>query len=306
MVKIYIGNTDNDWFDYLASMSVTDEVNFWQPSLASFKAIGEGERFAFRLKSPRNRIGGFGTLTKSSVLPIQTAWEFFGTRNGVPNLQEFVRAIAQYRKGDIVTASTSIVCRILVEPIFLPPEQWFPVPGWSNSIVKGKTFSGESEEGIALWGALNERAKAFRPAWGFGTTEELARFGKPTLIQPRLGQGAFRVAVTDLYGRQCALTDGKVLPALDAAHIRPYSEGGHHSKSNGILLRKDIHSVFDAGYATFDQQYRFVVSEKVRDIFQNGNEYRRLHGNKLRLPDAIADYPDKEALRWHNDNRYEK
>jgi putative restriction endonuclease len=239
-------------------------------------------------------------------LPIQTAWEFFGSKNGVPSLQEFVRIIARYRSGDHVTASTSIVCRILVEPVFLPSEQWFPVPAWSNSIVKGKTFSGDSEEGIALWRALDERAEAFRPARGFGTTEGLARFGRPTLIQPRLGQGAFRVAITDLYGRQCALTDGKVLPALDAAHIRPYGEGGSHSKSNGILLRKDIHSVFDAGYATIDQEYRFVVSEKVRDVFQNGNEYRRLHGNKLRLPRAAADCPDKEALRWHNDYRYEK
>jgi putative restriction endonuclease len=100
------------------------------------------------------------------------------------------------------------------------------------------------------------------------------------------------------------LTDGKVLPALDAAHIRPYAEGGSHTKSNGILLRKDIHSVFDAGYATIDETYRFVVSEKVRDVFNNGNEYRRLHGTRLRLEMADAERPDKLALRWHNENRY--
>ena len=242
MVKIYIGNTDNNWFDFLSSLNVTDEVNFWQPSSKNFNAIGEGERFAFRLKSPRNKIGGFGTLMKSTVFPIQTAWEIFGAKNGLPSLGAFVHAIAQYRKSDDVTPSTLIVCRILVDPVFLPPDLWFPVPAWSNSIVSGKAFSGDSEEGIALWKALDASADLYRPAAGYGATEEMPRFGKPTIIQPRLGQGSFRVAVTDIYERQCALTDGKVLPALDAAHIKPYSEGGGHYKSNGILLRKDIHS----------------------------------------------------------------
>lgn len=53
-----------------------------------------------------------------------------------------------------------------------------------------------------------------------------ARFGAPHLIRPRLGQGAFRVLVTDVYGRKCAVTGERTLPALEAAHIRPYAEGG--------------------------------------------------------------------------------
>jgi putative restriction endonuclease len=138
---------------------------------------------------------------------------------------------------------------------------------------------------------------------GVAETDE-RRYGEPMLVTPRLGQGAFRVAITELYGRQCALTDGKVLPALDAAHIRPYGEGGAHAKSNGILLRKDIHCVFDAGYATFDEDYRFLVSEKVREVFDNGNEYRRLHGHRLRVPADPVDRPSLEAVRWHQENRY--
>jgi putative restriction endonuclease len=91
---------------------------------------------------------------------------------------------------------------------------------------------------------------------------------------------------------------------LDAAHIRPYSEGGVHTKSNGILLRKDIHCVFDAGYATIDPKHRFVVSNKVKEVFNNGEEYRRLHGKTLRLPNRVQDHPDPELLRWHNDKRF--
>ena len=100
------------------------------------------------------------------------------------------------------------------------------------------------------------------------------------------------------------MSDGKVLPTLDAAHIRPYGEGGLHSKSNGILLRKDIHSAFDAGYVTIDQAYRFSVSKKVKEDFNNGEEYLRLHGRAIRLPDRKVDWPDLDFLGWHNTNRF--
>lgn len=73
--------------------------------------------------------------------------------------------------------------------------------------------------------------------------QDQARFGEPFLIRPRLGQGAFRVLVTDLYRRRCAVTRERTLPALEAAHIRPYGSGGAHEASNGLLLRRDIHTV---------------------------------------------------------------
>ena len=66
-------------------------------------------------------------------------------------------------------------------------------------------------------------------------------------IQARLRQGAFRVLVTDSYDRRCALSGERTLPVLQAAHIKPYAEGGLHQVPNGILLRSDIHVLFDAG-----------------------------------------------------------
>ena len=80
-----------------------------------------------------------------------------------------------------------------------------------------------------------------------GLSDEV-RFGQPQLVKPRLGQGAFRILVTDIYGRRCAVTQERTLPALEAAHIRPYSDGGEHEAPNGLLLRRDIHSLFDTGY----------------------------------------------------------
>lgn len=302
MIRMWVANTDHDWFDFLADQTDIEEVNFWQPSGgASFGAVQPGELFLFRLKSPRNVIGGYGVFQHSSNLPISLAWEAFGVKNGARNLPEMRARVGKYR-GDISSAQSdyTVGCRIVVQPVFLPSHLWIPQPeSWSRSIVVGKTYSTEDKEGLLLWERLMEASEAI--AMPTGMFAPSARYGEPTLVKPRLGQGAFRVSVTDAYRRTCAISGGKVLPALDAAHIKPFASGGTHELSNGILLRRDIHSVFDAGYVTIDEQHRFVVSDRVKTDFDNGNEYRRLHGTSLTMPTDGSDRPAQEFLRWHNE-----
>jgi len=304
MVNVYIANTDNAWFDFLSSETDLTEVNFWSPGEMAFRAIQHGEILAFRLKSPRNKIGGFGIFSSHSRWPIQIAWETFGRANGVSSLEALRSAIAKFRTSPTLP-STDIGSTVLVQPVFFPADFWLDLPpSWSPSIQRGKRYSTDDPEGLHLWNRLLETAQMSSIVSPAGFAEVQARFGSPTLITPRLGQGAFRILVTEAYGRQCAITDGKVLPALDAAHIKPYGEGGLHTKSNGILLRKDIHSVFDAGYVTINEDFKFSVSKKVKEVFNNGEEYLRLHGKELRRPERKADWPDVDLLRWHNNNRY--
>ncbi|MDP2300541.1 MAG: HNH endonuclease, partial [Actinomycetota bacterium] len=85
----YIGNTDYDWYRFLAAQPNVDEVNFWQPSAsASFRAVQPGEPFFFRLKSPHNAIAGFGYFASFSALPAWLAWESFGPKNGAADFDE--------------------------------------------------------------------------------------------------------------------------------------------------------------------------------------------------------------------------
>src|SRR5947209_8453043 len=310
MVRLWAANTDLDWFDYLAAQPDVDEVNFWQPSgHANFGAIGEGELFLFKLKSPRNVIGGFGVLSQSTNMPLSLAWEAFGTKNGAPTLPEMRNRIFQYRPDARNQTDPMIGCRVVVQPVFLPERLWIAQPeSWARSIVVGKTYDTDTAEGMRLWEQVRAAAEAVTAISQTGLAEQRsiymppgARFGEPHLIRPRLGQGAFRLAVTDAYGRECAVTGGRVLPALEAAHIQSYSAGGEHSVSNGLLLRRDIHSVFDAGYLTFDEDLCVIVSERVRTEFNNGNEYRRLHGQKLRLPPNPRFHPDPARLEWHRE-----
>ena len=108
-------------------------------------------------------------------------------------------------------------------------------------------------------------------------------------FDPRLGQGAFRVLVTDIYNRRCAITQERTLPALEAAHIRPYGDGGEHEARNGLLLRRDIHSLFDAGYVTVTPDLRFEVSRRIKEEFDNGKHYYELHGRPIFAPSDVCD-----------------
>lgn len=132
------------------------------------------------------------------------------------------------------------------------------------------------------------------------------RYGTPTLVKLRLGQGAFRVVVTDAYQRRCALTGESTLPVLQAAHIRPYAENGPHEISNGIFLRSDFNTLFDLGMITVTPEYRIEVSSRIQEEWFNGKAYYRLHGRELpNLPMSAADRPHKEFLSWHNEVKFQ-
>jgi putative restriction endonuclease len=121
----------------------------------------------------------------------------------------------------------------------------------------------------------------------------------------RVGQGAFRVLVTDAYLRRCTITGEKTLPVLEAAHIKPYSMIGLNSVNNGLLLRSDLHKLFDNGYITVTKDYKVEISKRIKEEFENGREYYKFHGSSLiSLPSSIYDLPNKAHLEWHNENVY--
>jgi putative restriction endonuclease len=304
-INLVVAVTDGSWFDMLRQQPGLDEVNFWSPSPTSFRALQPGELFLFKLHAPRNFIVGGGIFAYANKLPCSLAWESFRAANGAQSLPEMRARIAHYRDADPYDRSDFVIgCRILTQPFFFDEPAWIPVPAsWSRNIVSFKTYSTLTEEGLTLWEAVNDR----RIHAGFpGAAEAPARFGEPYLIHPRLGQGAFRVLVTDIYDRRCAVTQERTLPALDAAHIRPYGEGGAHEARNGLLLRRNIHSLFDAGYVTVTPDSRFEVSRRIKEEFENGRHYYALHGQLVRTPDDPGRKPDPDALRWHNDNCFRK
>jgi len=108
----------------------------------------------------------------------------------------------------------------------------------------------------------------------------------------------------DAYERACAITGEHSLPALDAAHIRPFEEGGPHAVANGLFLRADVHRLFDQGYISVTPDLRVEVSDRLRHDFRNGRSYYPYHGQPLHLPHDPREQPSRTFLEWHRDCRY--
>jgi putative restriction endonuclease len=309
-MNFFVAVTDYDWFVLHASKPRVEEVNFWRPSSeAPFKALKTGEMLLFKLHSPRNFIAGGGFFTRFVFLPISLAWEAFGEGNGVQSLSEMRNRIAKYRHSSIgPTENPNIGCILLAEPFFFNEADWIPIPSdFSLNIVQGKGYnSKDGASGQKLWEAVTERLSASVGASADAGPATVAavesdRYGEPMLVRPRLGQGTFRVIVTDTYERRCAITGERTLPVLEAAHIKPYSSGGPHVPDNGLLLRSDLHTLFDQGYMTVDaDQLKVVVSDRIREEFENGRDYYLLHGRAIRLPRESSSMPSREYLAFHN------
>lgn len=301
-IKLVVAVTDGDWYDHLRRLSNPPEVNFWAPSDKSFKALRPGELFLFKLHAPRNYIVGGGIFTYATSLPCSIAWETFGELNGAATFVHMRDRIIKYRSTSPDDRSDFPVgCRILALPFFFPRSDWIPAPAsWSPNIVSLKTYRSDEPDGRALWDAVSDRLSRSVETNPLGE----AAFGKPQLVKPRVGQGAFRTRIIDVYRRRCAVTAERTLPALEAAHIRPYAKNRSHEISNGLLLRRDIHSLFDKGYVTVTPKHRFEVSDRIREDYENGRDYYRLHGRKVWAPMDLALQPDPNSLQWHNDTLF--
>lgn len=304
-MKLYVGITDYDWFKLHASKAKVEEVNFWKPSSqTNFRVLQGNEPFLFKLKG-RKVIAGGGFFAKFLPLPLSLAWRAFGEANGARSLDELRLMIAQSRHRPIAAdEDPSIGCTLLEEPFFFDEQDWIPIPeDFRQGIQMGKSYDMESGTGLRLWRDVSERLERVRVKdLGPATVaaQAGARYGNPVLVTPRLGQGSFRVLVTDAYRYRCAMTSERTLPVLEAAHIRPFADGGEHALSNGLLLRSDLHTLFDLGYVTVDpKEKKILVSDRIKAEFENGREYYKLRGERLVLPENPLAIPSIESLTYH-------
>ena len=168
------------------------------------------------------------------------------------------------------------------------------------------------------WELTPKVAAQFEAAWGTATgaaarkptasdasqpTESLPGFDPDTVagdvakvlreISDRRGQSDFRDQLLRAYDARCAVTGCKAIPALEAAHIIPFSGPSTHHVANGLLLRSDIHTLFDLDLIRIHPVKRVIVVYKSLQ----GTEYARLAGKALRVPKNPQERPHKEALR---------
>ena len=310
VVRAYVGVTDQSWYRFLAARPLVSEVNFWQPSGSrEFRVLAPGEPFFFKTHYPHNHVVGGGFFSDSARLRVSEAWEFFGEANGAASVEQIRARIGRYRHAPISPGEDPVIGCLFVRDVrFFPDDESAePPPRFAPNIVQGKSYDLADPAVAPYFTGLLQRI--------LGTAIELdfsqpwhrpgPVFGDPRLAPYRLGQGAFKAVVLDAYHRRCAISGTHIPPVLQAAHIRPVTVGGEHRLDNGLLLRSDIHTLFDRGYLGVDPHFRLQVSPRLRADFSNGDQFYAKAGQAIELPERRADQPAREFLEWHLDEVFQ-
>jgi len=306
-MDFWVGVTDNDWFKHLSSIN-PKEVAFWHPSGQGFGAVLPGAPFLFKLKRPNNHIAGGGFFSVSAKnIPLRMAWDTFREKIGASTFEAFSNQIAAAR-GEPAGRSynPAIGFSVISQPYFFPREQWIEAPdNWKAGIQKGKVYSSLVEPGSGIWKDVRERLEGVYDEPSGSHIRELVGqgkqiFGNEYLRKARLGQGAFRLMTIKNFSHRCCVTGETTGPVLQAAHIQPVSADGDHSVRNGLLLRADVHILYDQGLIGIDHAYRIRVSPKIKDLYLNGKVYYAHDLAPMRSIPAVKDLrPDPALLDWH-------
>jgi putative restriction endonuclease len=311
-VKTYLGVTDMDWIRLLrATGDEVEQANFWNPGgTRAFRALQHGELFLFKTHAADgSRIVGGGIFDAFVFMRVTEAWETFHEQNGVVSLEQFRERVLRYRRtATSLALDAEVGCTLLRDLRFFDVAEQLPSPpDFSPNIVQGRSYDLDTlpaDHPVLVACALLIQPGITAPGAEVPWELRQRMFGDARLHTPRLGQAAFKAVIAENYHHHCAITGDKVRPVLQAAHIRPVSEGGAHRSDNGMLLRSDMHTLFDAGYIAVDAGHRLRVSPLLREEFGNGDALYAKAGSVIDLPERPVDRPNAEFLEWHLSERF--
>ncbi|WP_081922525.1 HNH endonuclease [Janthinobacterium sp. RA13] len=197
----------------------------------------------------------------------------------------------EYRFNDVATGGYIIV-KAQVSRVVVVLE-----PGLSNREefkVNPTTFNVDVQK--LLTDLAARKPKNFD--WSKGSVidpdHEIEEAGPPDELQQRAikirrGQKKFRDSLLVAYSKSCAISGCKIVEILEAAHIKPHANKPNYSVTNGLLLRADLHTLFDLGLLAVDARLRVRLAPALLS-----SEYKNLEGKELRQP--LSKMPNKEAL----------
>lgn len=184
--------------------------------------------------------------------------------------------------GNIQEAEEIADAKASVSERELDTEPWF-VHSWADG--DGLIVRGEPPQTLAA-GPSEDDGPPESPG-----EDDTWREGQ---IRVRQGQAGFRAKLLDAYGRRCAVTRTILEPLLEAAHIVPHAEKTDYRETNGLLLRADIHTLYDLYHLSIDERGTVHLSRLAMQT-----EYRNWHGKQIHMPDksSVAPSPVNLASR---------
>ena len=295
-----ISPTDIEWFKFLRREGLNSEINFWTPTPWNVSQLSSGDKLYFMLKSPIRKIGGYGQFVEYQNMGLNDAWNKFGLKNGCVSKIELINRLDNYKAanssdGRSVTES-EIGCIILTNSVFYDDDKFLDLDNYdisfSKYIVKMKYFS--EKDPLELDSELTSNDFELRPI----TIEKLKR---SRFVTYRKGQSRFQSIITAAYSNKFCITDETTPELLEAAHIQPYIDLESHHVKNGLLLRIDLHKLYDSGLMYIDEYFKVHISPEVKSKY-----YQSLNGVTIKLPENKNDYPSIAALQFRKSEfRYE-
>lgn len=283
-----ISPTDKNWFDNLKTSGFNSFVNFWTPTPWGIKRLKEGSKFYFMIKSPIRKIGGYGEFVFYEEMTTEQAWRKFGFKNGVKSKEEFINRLDVYRIKRSKSGFDNLIgCVVLKNCVFWDENDFKSINDYgvefSNSIVKIKYFESYDpffQDEISNFSMVNE-----------------PRSNKKYLASVRLGQSEFKGKLLKVYNNKCCISGESIPELLEAAHIQPYKSINSNHIQNGLILRVDLHRLYDNDLIYIDEKFIIHISSLL-----STTDYQKYHLKNISLPDNICNYPAAEALRSRNSN----
>lgn len=292
-----ISPTDNEWFTFLKESGYNSFINFWTPTPWNIKKLHIGDRWYFLLKSPVRKIGGFGEFFEYKNLKAIDAWNEFGIRNGCLTKAEFIGKIQSYIEKNSKKVSPfsvtineyKIGCITLNNCAFWDEENYKDLSSFNikfpSQIVKQKYFKQEDSladlsSDIELFNLISEPREEYK-----------------SIANLRKGQNEFKRKIMKAYDNRCCISGETCPELLEAAHIQPYLSNNSNHIQNGLLLRIDLHRLFDNGLLHIDDDYIIHVSSQLVSL-----DYQRYHGKQIFLPKKQSSHPSRDALALRKEN----
>jgi len=233
----------------------------------------KGNKRTYRIDTSgwTNRAGRTGTLTH-----LATASE-----KGLPVRMVMVRWADKQKKRKVFEARTEWIGHVqeVNESVF----------SVIFEITDAMSAEPSTEERLVL--AAEAGAESLTPPID---SSEDARQWVLTTIAMRRGQAAFRAKLLKAYGGRCAITGCNVTETLEAAHILPFRGDHTNTVNNGLLLRADIHTLFDLGLIWVDADIKIQGATSLI-----GTSYADLHGRGLSVPAKKSNAPREQYLADH-------
>lgn len=189
--------------------------------------------------------------------------------------------------GDWPSESSTITAMLGLTPDIGGPELRLGVGSAAEPALTDAPSHDHSA--YSLNGLNEDHSTVFDPTSIEDGREQIVAF-----IKRRQGQPGFRRALLRAYGGRCAISGCAIEPLLEAAHIHPYRGPQTNRVQNGLLLRADLHTLFDLHLITISEAHTVTISAALAPT-----EYARFDGHALALPVRAVDRPSEPALAWH-------